>query len=100
MTLMNLPTAHSQSFKSRAATAEERPPRGRAIEGDVADQDVLLGHEPGGLGRVDDDLPPRKALAHVVVAVSFEGQRDPPRHERAEALAGGAVELDLDRVVG
>ena len=31
--------------------AEERPAAGRAVERDVADQDVVLGDEPRRLGR-------------------------------------------------
>ena len=84
-----------------AGAARGRTPgRGRAVEGDVADQDVLLGHERGDLGRIDDDLAAGEPLADVVVGVAFERQRDPPRHEGAEALAGRAGELERDRVVG
>ena len=80
--------------------AEKRPPAGGAIKGDVADQDVVLGDEGRARGREDDDLAAGKALADVIVGVAFEGQGDAAREERAEALAGRAVELELDRVVG
>ena len=43
------------------------------------------------LGGIDDDLAAGEPLADVVVGVAFERQRDPARHERAEALAGRAV---------
>ena len=80
--------------------AEERPAARRPVERDVADQDVVLGDEPRRPGREDDDLAAGEPLADVVVGVALERQRDPARHERAEALAGRAGELELDRVVG
>ena len=50
--------------------------------------------------RIDDDLAAGQALADVIVGVAFQRQRHAARHERAEALAGRAVEVQLDRVVG
>ena len=44
--------------------------------------------------------PARQALADVVVGVALEAQRDAAGHERAEALAGRAAEVDVDRAVG
>ncbi len=73
------------------AAAEEGPAAGRAVERDVADEDVVLGDERRDLGREDDDLAAGEPLADVVVGVALERQRDPPRHEGAEALAGRAV---------
>ena len=43
-------------------------------------------------GREDDDLAARETLAEVVVGVAFEHERHAARHERPEALAGGAFE--------
>ena len=50
--------------------------------------------------RVDDQPPAREPLAPEIVRIPLEAERDAARHERAEALAGGAGELDADRVVG
>src|SRR5207253_5307664 len=48
---------------------------------------------------VDDDDAAGKALRGVVVGVAFEAERNSARHERAEALAGRAAQVDADRVV-
>src|SRR5215472_7080262 len=45
----------------------------------------------------DDDAAPREALREVVVGVAVEGDLDPRRQERPEALPRRAVEGDLDR---
>ena len=44
--------------------------------------------------------PPDKSLADVVVGRALQLERDAPREERAEALAGDAFERDVDRVFG
>ena len=49
-------------------------------------------------GGIDDDLAAREALAAVVVHVAFDANRDARRAERADALAGRAAEVELDRV--
>ena len=51
------------------------------------------------LRRIDDQRAAREALADVVVGVAFERQRDALRQERAEALSGRSVEVELDGVV-
>src|SRR5207249_10520840 len=48
----------------------------------------------------DDQSAAREPLAPVVVGVALEREGDPPRHEGTEALAGGAGEVDPDRVIG
>ena len=45
------------------------------------------------------DAAAGEALADVVVRVAFELERDALGEEGAEALAGGAGELEVDRVV-
>src|SRR5207237_7943515 len=69
----------------RAAVADGKALAGRPIEvalalrgpveGGVADQDGLFGHERGALGRVDDDPSAAQALAEVVVGLALEFQR-------------------------
>ena len=71
----------------------------RAIERDVADDDVVLRRERCRTGRIDDQLASRQALADVVVRITLETHRHAPRHEGAKALASGASELDAHRVV-
>src|SRR5438093_45020 len=78
---------------------------GRARRGDVAPDQVaprlvLLGRERRRARGEDDQSAAREPLAPVVVGVALEREGDPPRHEGAEALAGGAGEVDPDRVVG
>ena len=49
--------------------------------------------------RLDDDAAAREALADIVVAFAFELEGDAARQPRAERLAGGALEADMDGVV-
>ncbi len=54
-----------------------------------------------GLGRrTDDQLAARQALSDIVVGLALEIERDASGHPRAKGLAGGALELHRDRVVG
>src|SRR5438093_317738 len=79
--------------------ADVRFAAGRPVEGDVADDDVRLGHERGAARREDDQLAARQSLAPVVVGVPFQRERGPTREKGAEALTGGPREMDPDRVV-
>ena len=82
------------------AAAEQGRAAGGAVQAHVADDDVFLRDERGGPRRVDDEPAAAEALADVVVGVAFELQRDALGEEGAEALAGRAGELEVDRVVG
>src|SRR5205085_7912286 len=50
--------------------------------------------------RVDGDLAAAEPLADVLVGVAFQRQRHAARDGGAEALPRGAVEVQLDRVLG
>ena len=56
--------------------AEVRLAARRAVERDVADEDVVFRDERRPARRIDDDLPARQALADVVVGVALERHRD------------------------
>ena len=79
---------------------EEDFAAGCAVEDDVADEDAFLGQEAGGLGRIGDDAPAGEAFAEIVVGVAFKLERDAVGNECAEALAGRAVEVEVDGAVG
>src|SRR5262249_54863351 len=81
------------------SAAEERLATGRAVQGDVADDDVILGHVAGLGRRIDDHAAAGEAFADVVVGVAFELERDALGEKRAETLPGRAEELEVDRVV-
>src|SRR5436309_14795298 len=66
---------------------------------DVADDDVVLRREGGGLGRRHQQPSAGQPLAPEVVRVSLEAQRDALRYECPEALAGRAGEVNADRIV-
>ena len=51
-------------------------------------------------GGIDDDAAAGEAFADVIVGVAFEFERDALGEEGAEALSGGAGELEADGVVG
>src|SRR5262249_20082791 len=71
----------------------------RAVEADVADQDVVLRNERRQLRGINHDATAGEPLADVVVRISFDFERYALREERTEALSSRAVELDVDRVV-
>src|SRR5690606_41023357 len=67
----------------------------RAVERDVADDDVLPRVEPRSRRRVDDELAARKALTDVVVRIALELERHAARNERTEASPCRALEREL-----
>src|SRR5215471_222740 len=71
----------------------------RAVQRDVADDDVLFGRERRRPRRHDDKLSAGQSLAKVVVSVAFQRQRDAPRYERTEALPSRSREANPYRVV-
>ena len=89
--------AHAFDHRRRAGVAhreplarhavEERLAAGRAVEHDVADQNVFLRQERRVARRIDDQLAAGKSLADVIVGVAFEFERDAAREKRPEALA-------------
>src|SRR5690606_7758312 len=72
--------AHAEALACHAAHVRLAA-RG-AIEGHVADDDVLLGAEAAALWRVDDQPPARQPLTEVVVGVALQFQRHALGHER------------------
>ena len=76
--------------RSPAIAADVRLAAGRAVEGHVADDHVLLGHERASRWREDHDLAAGEALADVVVRVALQDEGDPRRDEGPEALPGRA----------
>src|SRR5207253_8156946 len=77
--------AHAEPFAGDAA--DVRLAAGRAVKGDVADDDVLLGDEAGLFRRMDDDPSARESLADVVVGVALQHQSHSFGNERTETLA-------------
>jgi hypothetical protein len=62
--------AHAEALAGHAADVGLAA--GRAVEGDVADDDVVLGTKVDLRRRIDDDLAAGQPLAEVVVGVAFE----------------------------
>ena len=62
----------------------------RAVERDVAADDVLVGVEAGAARRVEDGRAPGEALAEVVVGLALELDGQAARREGHERLAGRA----------
>ncbi len=73
---------------------------GGAVEGDVADEGVLLRHEGRARRWQCHDPPTGQALADVVIGVALEYQGDTAGDERPEALARRALKAQRDCVVG
>ena len=90
--------ADTESFAD--AASQEDLARRRSIADDVARDRVVLGDQGAGPLRADDDPPPERALADIVVAVPEQAQGHTGRREGAETLARGAGERQVDGVVG
>src|SRR5439155_12134142 len=73
---------------------------GRPVHRNVAGDDVVFGGEARLAVGEAYDPSAREALGRVVVGVALEAQRDTAREERAEALAGRAAQVHVDRAVG
>ena len=90
--------ADAESFACHAA--DEGLAAGGAIEGHVADDNVLAAVVGDVLGRIHDDLAAGQALAQIVVAVAYQFQGQSLGDEGAEALTAVAVADDMEGVVG
>src|ERR1051325_6911883 len=89
---------HAEAFAGHASNVSLA---GRsAVEGDVAGDDVRLGHEGGASGRIKDDFPAGQTFAEIIVGVALQNPGQAPGHEGAETLAGRAFEMDADGVFG
>ena len=84
--------AHSETFACH--TAYENLAARRTVERDVADDHVLLGRECSRPIWEDGQTPAREAFTEVVVSITLESERHATRQERAEALPGGAFEVN------
>ncbi len=90
--------AHREPLSRHAV--QENFSAGRAVQADVADQNIFFRHERRIARRINDQPSAGKSLAHVIVGFAFQGQRDALRQERAETLSRAPVELHADGVLG
>ena len=74
--------AHAESLARNAGNKSAAACR--AVERDIADDDVFGSLERAGAIREDDQSAAGKALAEVVVAVALERKRYALRQKRAE----------------
>ena len=72
--------------------------RCRAVQRHVADDHVFLGHKRGTFGRINNQFAAAQALAEIIIGIAFELQGHALGNERAQALTGTAVELQMDGV--
>src|SRR6202040_3599251 len=68
-------------------------------QANVSNQNIFFGHKFGLSGMIDNELAARKPLAHIVVAIAFERERDALGQKRAEALARTARKLHANRIL-
>ena len=89
--------AHREALAGQPA--EERAAARRAVEDGVADDDVLLGGE-GRRPRAacTASVPPRQALARVVVGVAVQREASRPAPASRRRTGRPSREVDLDRV--
>src|ERR1700758_5572052 len=69
-------------------SVEKRLAARSAVQGHIADDDVLFRREAGTARRIYDKPSTRKALSDIVVGFALERERDPVREERSQTLAG------------
>jgi len=89
--------AHGEALGGGAA--EEGAAAGGAVQGHVADDDVVLRLEGRLQRRRDDELAAGQTLAHVVVGISRQLDGHPMGQPGTKGLAGGAPDLDADGVL-
>src|SRR5438445_78868 len=68
----------------------------RAIEGDVAGDNIFLRHEGRSFGWIDNYFAAGETFAEIIVGVAFQNPSHAVGHKSAEALAGGTFEMDLN----
>src|SRR5690606_33836304 len=86
--------AHAEAF-ARASSCEQVA-AGGAVEHGVADDGLVLPDERLGGVRTDDDLTAVHALANVVIGLAIQRETDAVDQERAERLASGATEREVN----
>src|SRR4029453_16079930 len=79
--------------------ADEQLPRCRAVRDHVAGDDVVCCDESSSASGPNHNAATGKPLGQIVVAVTFQPQRDAGGEERAEALSRRAFEGDVDSAV-
>jgi len=91
-------TGVTDSKSLSSDTAEEASALGSTVQADVAHNDVLLGLEHGGAGRVNDQTTARQALANVVIGITLELQSNTRSKESTKGLTSGTLDVDVDSV--
>src|SRR5580658_3427967 len=81
-------------------SVEKRFAAGCAVKCNVAYENVFLGGKFRSPRRICNQTTARQALAYVVVRVAFERESNSFGQKRSHALAGGAIEMNSNRVVG
>ncbi len=90
--------AHGESLAGHAI--EVSLTARRAIEHDVADEDVLFRQEGGFARRIHDQPAAGQSFADVIVGVAFERERNALGQKRAETLSRRTGKLDTNGLVG
>ena len=90
--------AHTESLGS-PATEVGLSARG-TVKDHVSYDDILLGQEPRGSGRVDDQSTAGKTLAHIIVGIAFQLDGDPFDQPGPQALTRRSVEAKMDCSIG
>src|SRR5215467_13136086 len=88
--------AHRKSLTRNPS--EECFAAGRAVQRDVANQDVLLGFEGRSARRPHRHEATRESLAAVVVGIALEIERDAGLQPCPETLSRRAGQMNLDRI--
>ena len=89
--------AHAESLARNAGNKSAAACR--AVERDIADDDVFGSLERAGAIREDDQSPAGKPLAEIVVAVSLKRERHALRQKCTERLSSAAAAVDLGGII-
>src|SRR5947208_9564453 len=79
--------------------AEESLAASGTIEHDITDQNIFFRSKARLLRRIHDQPATGESFANVVIGIALERHRHALSEKCAEALAGGTVELDANRIV-
>src|ERR687891_2394043 len=102
--------AHALDDRTHAAIADSEAFTGHApnigltagcaVERYIADDDVFFRREGRAFGRIQDHFAAGESFPEIVVGIALEFQSHAGRNEGTKALAGGSLEVKMNRIFG
>src|ERR1017187_4365759 len=101
--------ADSLDYRSRSGVANRKPlardpiekrfTTGCAVEGNITNQNIVLGGETGPSRRIGNQASAGQPLANIIIALAFECEGNSLGQKCAHALPRRSVEMNANRIV-